>query len=424
MSATSRKGALATVFLVVLIDLMGFGLVLPLLPFFAREFHASPVTVGFLFSSYSICQLICSPLWGSWSDRVGRRPVMLISTLGSTLSYVLFAASGSLELLFASRILAGVMGGNISAAQAYIADVTPPAERARGMGLIGAAFGIGFVIGPALATLLVHPSVRGSIESAVGNVSPAAFSWLQSHAFALPGFLGAILSATSFLLVIAKLPESRTPSSGVAAGLERASVFTARFWHDVAGAGLENPESYRRLLGCTFVLAFAHASMYSSFPLYCGQILGMTPQQVGTQYIVTGMIAVLIQGGMIRHLVKRFGERPLFLWGSVIMAGGFLLLPLAHSIPPLTFFLALTAFGNGLNGPTLNSLISQEAGTERVGATMGTAQGMSGLGRVIGPAWGGALYAMHAPLPFIVTGIVLAYAIVEGFRRHGAAAAD
>jgi MFS family permease len=420
MPSSSRKAALATVFLVVLIDLMGFGLVLPLLPFFAREFAASPVTVGFLFSSYSICQLICSPLWGAWSDRVGRRPVMLISTLGSTLSYVLFAFSGSLGMLFASRILAGVMGGNISAAQAYITDVTPPEERTRGMGLIGAAFGIGFVIGPALATLLIHPSVRAILETAVASAAPAFAGWLAGHAFALPGLTGAMLSALSFLLVVAKLPESRTASSGGAAGTDRAGVFTARFWRNVAGAGLSNPRSYRRLLGCTFVLAFAHASMYSSFPLYCGRILGMSPQQVGMQYVVTGLIAVIIQGGMIRHLVKRFGERPLFLWGSVIMAGGFLLLPLANSIWFLTFFLSLTALGNGMNGPTLNSLVSQEAGVERVGATMGTAQGMSGLGRVIGPAWGGALYGLHAPLPFIVTGFVLGYAILVGLRAREA----
>ena len=153
-----NKPALATVFLVVMIDLLGFGIVLPLLPFYAQEFSASAVTIGLLYSVYSFMQLIFSPIWGSLSDRIGRRPIMLLSTFGAVLAYVIFGLAESLGVLFFSRIIAGVMGGNISTAQAYIADVTDKENRAKGMGLIGAAFGIGFVVGPASATLLIHSS--------------------------------------------------------------------------------------------------------------------------------------------------------------------------------------------------------------------------------------------------------------------------
>src|SRR3989338_6879443 len=152
----NKKSALFTVFLVVLVDLMGFGIVLPLLPFYAEKFQASAVSVGLLYSIYSLAQLIFSPIWGAWSDRIGRRPVMLISTSGACLSYILFALSGSLGMLFLSRLVGGIMGGNISAAQAYVADVTDHEDRAKGMGLIGAAFGIGFMVGPAVASVLMH----------------------------------------------------------------------------------------------------------------------------------------------------------------------------------------------------------------------------------------------------------------------------
>ena len=180
-----NKSALATVFLVVMIDLLGFGIVLPLLPFYAQEFSASAVTIGLLYSVYSFMQLIFSPIWGSWSDRIGRRPIMLLSTFGAVLAYIIFGLAESVGVLFLSRIVAGMMGGNISTAQAYIADVTDSENRARGMGLIGAAFGIGFVIGPATATGLIHPAFHEFVAD-WGYVNFA--EWMSNNRFALPGF--------------------------------------------------------------------------------------------------------------------------------------------------------------------------------------------------------------------------------------------
>ncbi|MFN2374789.1 MAG: MFS transporter, partial [Cyclonatronaceae bacterium] len=200
-----KKGRLFTVFLVVLVDLIGFGIVLPLLPFYAGEFGANPVAIGLLYSVFSFAQLIFSPVWGSLSDRIGRRPVMLLSTFGAVIAYIIFGLAGSLAVLFLSRAVAGVMGGNIATAQAYIADVTTEKDRARGMGLIGAAFGIGFVMGPAIATGLIHPGFH-DLMSSTGLVEFA--EWMSANKFALPGFFAAGLSLLSFILVWFLLEET------------------------------------------------------------------------------------------------------------------------------------------------------------------------------------------------------------------------
>ena len=237
MPDTTRRTELATVFLVVLVDLLGFGIVLPLLPFYASRYEATPLTIGLLYSSYSMAQLVFSPLWGGWSDRIGRRPVMLLSTFGSFLSYVLFGLSNSLAVLFLSRVVAGIMGGNISTAQAYVADVTSREDRARGMGLIGAAFGIGFVLGPAMAALLIHPAL---ISLAVRLGLQGAAGWLAHNPYAMPGFFAAGMSLVSFLMVLTRLPETVKPGAAPKEKSVRLGVFSAEFW-DIVLAGIQFP---------------------------------------------------------------------------------------------------------------------------------------------------------------------------------------
>ncbi len=400
-----KSAALLTVFSVVFIDLMGFGIVLPLLPFYASVFKASPVAVGLLYSIYSFAQLIFSPIWGRISDRIGRRPIMLMSTLGACFAYTLFGLSHSLFLLFLSRLIAGVMGGNISTAQAYVTDVTTPEDRAKGMGLIGAAFGIGFVMGPALATLLVHPAFLSFFKIA------------DQNKYALPGFFAALLSLTSFLLVLFKLPETVTQSENVSLKFVKSGIFTERFWQSIFEGKASSPRYlFPLLILSIFLLSFAQSSLYSSFPLFCKQKLNLSAEKVGMQFVYMGLIAVLIQGGVIRVLVKRFREEKLFLLGSVVMLIGFILIPFAPSKNSLTLFLSLMAIGSSLNGPTLNSLISKQADPSKVGATMGTSQGMAGLGRVIGPTWGGFLYGISYRLPFLATACLLSLTIFVGFQ--------
>ncbi len=410
-----KKGSLITVFLVVLIDLIGFGIVLPLLPFYAGEFDASPVAIGLLYSVYSIAQLVFSPIWGSFSDKIGRRPIMLISSFGAIIAYIIFGFAGSLTVLFISRIFAGIMGGSISTAQAYIADVTSTEDRAKGMGMLGAAFGIGFVIGPALASGIIHPEFK-NFFAGLGFEQLAAF--MEEYRYGLPGFFAAILSFCSFLLVLFKLPETVDVEKQKATKrIPRASVFSTTFWRQAVAYSRKNGNNiFLLLLFSAFLLSFGQASLYSAFPLFSENVLDMSAEQVGIQFFYIGLIAVVVQGGLIRPLTRWFREDKLFLAGNILMTLGMGAIALSGNISMLTVFLGVMALGHSLNLPTLNSLISQEADPERVGAMMGTSQGLSGLGRAIGPTWGGTLFGVSFGLPFIATAIVVALTIIVGLK--------
>lgn len=408
-----NKSALATVFLVVVIDLLGFGIVLPLLPFYAQEFSASAVTIGLLYSVYSFMQLIFSPIWGSWSDRIGRRPIMLLSTFGAVIAYTIFGLAESLTVLFISRIVAGTMGGNISTAQAYIADVTDEENRARGMGLIGAAFGIGFVIGPATATALIHPA----FHEFVGSMGFVQFAdWMSSNRFALPGFFAAFLSFCSFLMVLLKLPETVDTEKEREPAFRRPSVFTPRFWRLLSDQKGKSARGYLiPLIIGFFLLSFGESSLYSAFPLFAESELGLTAEQVGVQFFYIGIIAVIVQGFLIKPLTNVFAEEKLFLTGNFLMVTGLGLIPFAVNTLTLALFLGIMALGKSLNTPTITSLISKEAASDNVGAVMGASQGLSGLGRMIGPTWGGALFALHFGLSFVATALIVAATIWIAF---------
>lgn len=404
-----NKPALATVFLVVMIDLLGFGIVLPLLPFYAKEFSASAVTIGLLYSVYSFMQLIFSPIWGSWSDRIGRRPIMLLSTFGAMIAYIIFGLAESIGVLFFSRIVAGTMGGNISTAQAYIADVTDSENRARGMGLIGAAFGIGFVIGPVTATGLIHPAFHQMVAD-LGFSEFAA--WMEANRFALPGFFAAFLSFCSFLMVLFKLPETVDTEAPKEDVYRRPSVFSPRFWRMLQEQKSTSARGYLiPLIIGFFLLSFGESNLYSAFPLFAETELGLNAEDVGLQFFYIGIIAVVIQGFLIKPLTNIFAEEKIFLVGNFLMVAGLGLIPFANSMWTLALFLGIMAVGKSLNTPTITSLISKEAGEHNVGAVMGASQGLSGLGRMIGPTWGGALFAIYFGLPFFATALIVASTI-------------
>ncbi len=389
--------ALFTVFLVVMIDLIGFGIVLPGLEAYAAGFKASPLFVGIVYSSYSLAQLIFSPVWGSLSDRVGRRPVMMVSTLGASAAYLLFAFSNSLGMLLFCRIFAGMMAGNISTAQAYVADVTEPKDRAKGMGLIGAAFGIGFVVGPALGGIIM-------------KIFP-------SNPFYIIGVLAACLSALSFLLVVTRLPEPHRETSSDASGrIIKTSIFTKNFWDYSSKINKESSGAFFKFLICVFLLTLGQASIYEAFPYFCRTRLYLPVTAVYQQYVWMGLVAVFIQGGLIRVLVKRISEKKLFLLGSLLMGIALGAIPFARNVAGLTAIMILMTVGASLAVPTLTSLISKESTAENYGVTMGISQSFSAMARAIGPTWGSALLVVSFQTPFILTGALVLLTVYVAYE--------
>lgn len=281
------------------------------------------------------------------------------------------------------------------------------------MGLIGAAFGIGFVIGPATATALIHPA----FHEFVGNIGLVQFAdWMSSNRFALPGFFAAFLSFCSFLMVLLKLPETVDTEKEREAVYRRPSVFTPRFWKLLSDQKGKSARGYLiPLIIGFFLLSFGESSLYSAFPLFAESELGLTAEQVGVQFFYIGIIAVIVQGFLIKPLTNVFAEEKLFLTGNLLMVIGLGLIPFAWNTLTLACFLCLMALGKSLNTPTITSLISKEAGTDNVGAVMGASQGLSGLGRMIGPTWGGALFAVYFGLPFVATALIVAATIWIAF---------
>ncbi|MBI4353154.1 MAG: MFS transporter, partial [Candidatus Omnitrophica bacterium] len=407
-----KKTAMFTVFLVVLVDLIGFGIVLPLLPFYALKFSASPFSIGFLYSIYSLAQLVFSPFWGGLSDRIGRRPVMLLSTLGASAAYGVFAFAPSFTALLLSRLAGGMMGGNISTAQACVADLTSHENRTKGMGLLGAAFGIGFVLGPALAAGFLHPQFPETL-SRLGLRELASLA--RENPYAFPGLFAAFLSLTSFALVGLKLPETAPLERTRPPALARPRVWSREFWSIIRSPD-GSSHLLRTLFVCLFLLAFGQSSLYGAFPLFCEGILKMSGAKVGLQFAWMGLVAIVVQGGMIRSLEKKWGDRSLFFYGSILMMIGMALIPFSRNAGMLAFSLTVMAVGGSLNGPTLNSLLSKQAPSLQVGSVMGTAQGLAAMGRAVGPTWGGILFGLRYPLPFLLTASLLSFAVAAGLK--------
>ena len=354
-----------TLFLIVFIDLVGFGLVIPLLPFYAVRFSASPQEVTALVAVYSLLQFLTAPLWGRLSDQVGRRPVLLLSLIASALAYLWLGRATALWMLFAARGFAGACAGNIATAQAYIADVTKPEERARGMGLIGAAFGLGFMIGPAIGGLLAGTDpITADLET--------------------PAWVAAGLSLLAFLGVALLLPES-LPA-------DRRDGRASRGRVGALLSALRRP-ILSRLILIFFLAILAVAGMQSVFAIWAMPQLGWGPRQVGYVFAYVGLISAALQGGLIGRLTRHFGEERLLVCGLALLGAGLLFLPFARDVPVLVVVLTGLALGGGLMQPTLSSLISQQAGGEERGEVMGVSQSTASLSRVLGPFAAGLCFA-------------------------------
>ena len=349
------------IFFTVFIDLIGFGIVIPLLPLFAEKFGASGLTVGLLLMSYSLMQFIFTPIWGRLSDRVGRRPMLILSLAASGVGYLIWGFSASLPMLFLSRIVAGAGNANLAVAQAYIADVTTAENRARGMGLVGAAFGLGFVLGPAIGGAAL--SLGGSYQ--VAGLLAAGFSLLD-------------LVLTFFLL---PEPEKRTQ-----AGHERFSLEPDFYWKTLSTASLRVP------LAIFFISTFSFSLMEATLVLLTERQFSFSAAQNGWMFAYIGLVMVFVQGGMIGRLSKRFGEQKLIAAGTALVAAGLLLTPATTTPAVLYGALALLAIGSGINNPSNQSILSKLAPRDKVGGVLGVGQSLSTLGRILGPLAGGASF--------------------------------
>ena len=373
MSSRSHSPTTA-VFLTVFIDLIGFGIVIPLLPLYAERYNPSPLQFGLLMSSYSAMQFLFAPLLGRLSDRIGRRPVLLGSLLGTVAGYLLFAFAGSLELLFISRIIDGITGGNIGTAQAVIADVTTGSDRARGMGLIGMAFGLGFIFGPALGGFTVH-------------LGPAA-----------PGLAAAALSFCAFVWAFFRLPETRPEGSHIRPFevLSIASVL-ATLRRPVVGL----------LLFLSLITGTAFASFESTFSQFLKARFSFTPANVAWVFVMVGVVSALIQGGLIRRLVPIVGEAKLIVGGTFALALAFGLMIGISSRAALAGTAVLLAVGSALLNPSLMGYVSRRTAPTQQGEVLGSFQSMSALGRIVGPFWGENVFLRYGAVGPYGTGVVL-----------------
>ncbi|MBN2326638.1 MAG: MFS transporter [Candidatus Omnitrophica bacterium] len=358
---------LMIVFFTVFLDLLGFGILIPLLPYVGKTYLASDIQIGLLMASYSIAQFLFAPMWGRLSDWIGRRPVMLISLIGSTCGYALFAMADSLAMLFASRILAGCAAANISTAQAIVADCLPPEKRTKGMGMVGAAIGLGFVLGPALAGLLV-----GSESN-----------------YTLPFTAAAILSGIDLVLAYFLLPETFR--------LRRDQHLEERRFSLRRLQEALKVRYIPRLLFTSLLYYAAFAAMESIFALYGFKMFGMSERQNSAILFMVGVIMVLIQGGAIRYASKRFGDQNLLAFGVCGVMAGLAFMGLSNSITALTLSAIVMAASSGFAAPALISLASQLSADEVQGGILGLNQSMASLGRILGPILGTMLFQFITP---------------------------
>ena len=387
---------LAALCLFCVIDTLGFGILIPLVPYMADRFGLAPQFITPVLGSYSLCQLLAAPYWGGLSDRYGRRPILMSSLAGACLSYVLLGLAHNVWWLLLSRMLAGFMAGNIAAAFAYAADVSPPQKRAATLGLIGAAIGIGFTLGQPIGGLLA-----GS-DAAHAN-------------FVLPAVVSAALSLFGILLVRFVLPESHPGSDPHS----RAEELRRGSWRLLR----ERPR-LARLAGATLLVTYSRAVLESIFAIWALQRYGFGPRTVGFLLFGVAVPALFMQGGVVGVLVPRFGERGLALWGVLVYVAGLVLLSQAASPGVTIAALLLCGTGLGAFNPSAFALASRESRGNDRGAIVGAYVASGSLARVIGPFTSGPMYALlGSAAPFLVGALVTLPAawLLRGVREPPAA---
>ena len=367
-----KKSALSLIFLTVFIDLLGFGILIPILPTFAKlELLVDETAIGVVVAVYSFVQFLFNPILGKLSDKYGRKPIIVISLFINAIGYVLFAFTTSFIILLVARIVAGIGGSSISVAQAYIADVTTKENRAKGMGVIGAAFGLGFVFGPLMG------------------------GFLASYGYMVTGFASATFSILAFIVTIALLPESnvnrKTPAE------------TKRKLIDIDA--LKNvfaiPER-AMLIFLFFVLTFSFANIYGTFALLGLQVYGFSDMQNGFMFGIIGLTSAIVQGGLIGRISKVVSKKNILKFGSFFIMASLALIPYGETFLGLAIICIFLSIGTGLFQPTVLSLISEVTPEDEQGVTLGVNQSVSAMARVLGPLWGGfAFEFLGYPYPFL-----------------------
>jgi MFS transporter, DHA1 family, tetracycline resistance protein len=347
---------LLVIFLTIFVNLVGFGIIIPLLPFYAETFGASPLLIGLLFASFSLSQLLASPLLGHWSDRWGRRPVLIFSLIGTVISFVMLALAHSLAMLFAARIVDGLSGGNITTARAYIGDITTDENRARSFGILGAAFGLGFIIGPGLGGLFARISYTAPIWAA------------------------AVITIVATLLAWLWLPET----------VHRVEAVAGSPWKALRELGSRS--RLRLLFTIDFLYWGSFAVYQTTFALFGARRFGFDATHIGYLLSAFGLLGVIVQVGLVGPVVSRLGERRTLTLGLLFAAAGWGGSALTYSLPIFIAMLVPGALGIGFCNPSLTSLVSRAAGRHEQGRVQGAAGALESLGRTLGPIWGnGAL---------------------------------
>jgi DHA1 family tetracycline resistance protein-like MFS transporter len=379
-SAQSTHAARMILFLTVFIDLLGFGIVIPFLPMFGHDLGIRAAGIGVILAAYSFAQLACAPVLGRISDRIGRRPVIMLGLLGSSAGYVIYGFAGSFLVLLISRLVHGACAATVPTAQAYIADTTEERDRARGMGMIGAAFGLGFVLGPALGGVLGHSGLR------------------------VPVFFAAALTFANFLFAAVRLPESHRPEPGARIGVAAALAPLLALPGELFGNRLA------RLFGVAFMLTLALSGLEATLALMLPAVYGYGALGVGLLIAYTGFMQALAQGWLLGRIVNRTDEKVLIRFGLLALAVGMLPLGTWGSHAAIFLMLALISIGYGLASPSVASLISRRSAGHEQGQMLGVNQSALSIARIFGPLAGGIAYQLIGPAAPYVGGAIVALA--------------